>query len=973
MSRGFVGDWADKVAPSKRPLAIVALGVLVAELWTSHEGGGEPEEVSVGGPDRIAEAFRGSWNGLARIISPKRLRWGHDDEARWERFKKHFSPEAAAEGWNRFIRTHGEIDLQTWSYSDFSANSSAAETWAWLTGLAWDSTTGVRSIFVSSWHGGRQTWHWPLRLGFLGDSASQTLLEEFHGSDREWIRRLTSLVDVEQNGLSCDLLLSPLDALQTRCALLRARARATAVVLIGNKPFDTSDGAVAAADLMRMADASALAFLPGKVSLELVVEIIRQISHDHPFDVAVHLALRYLASDPPLVIAREDFIENSRISRLGERWAAKLDHLGSVDAANRMRGVASTSYLSESGAASDLAELAKTSDARQSQPRYLQATTWQLDERHRSEGEEIVFVGHPLIPASALVAERWHVVGVSISPLLREASSELPPFPDDQIGWDGGPQEITIAIVAPDCDVASAGLALSIDPAGVAYPSHPDYLRLPVTGKEPNETASARITAYPSGPSEMATFLLAPRRTGEVKARVMAVHGNRILQTAILQAPVLAILQASVLGLDETREGETIRLVPEGLIRSSLQDLEDRRFFDLAILTNDSLTGERQITAVSDHDVLLRDFGGFEKTAERVGERLRELVEEPEAFGSPDSNAMTLALKKLAHEGVLIRDGLAACGLGPILRKDPSRIQIVSARPDDVLPLEFIYDGPAPDRTNAIACPAQTQALARASCGDCPNRTAATHVCAMRFWGLRKVIERHLYDAETAPLLDRITARVPSPDLERIAHPKNRIFACSLRAEKFPGGPAAIQKLKHRLGFPTGAASSPLSLHAVDNWAAWRDCVRNLAPPLMVLLPHTDVGEFGEELQIGEADALSNAQIDLTVVGTKPPVIVVLLGCETASTKVHYASFVARFRTAEAAVVIGTLTLVLGRHAALVADILVEQLEQYWSEPFRTTTVGDVVTDIRRRLMQRGLPVGLAVVAFGDADWLLGG
>jgi hypothetical protein len=979
MSRGFVGDWADKVDPSKRPVAIVALGVLVAELWTSREGGGEPEEVSAGGPDRIAEAFRGSWNNLARIISPKRLRWGHHDEARWETFKKHFSPEAAAEGWSRFIRTHGEIELWTWSDFHSSAKSDD-ETWAWLTRLTWDSSTGVRSIFVSSWHGHRQAWHWPLRLGFLGDSASQTLLEEFHRSDRDWIRRLTSFVDVEQNGLSCDLLLSPLDARQTRDALLRARARATAVALIGSKPFDTSDEATAAEDLERTAEASAVAFLPVKASLELVVEIIRQISHDHPFDVAVHLALRSLASDPPLVVAREDFIENSRISRLGERWAERLDRLGSSDAANRMRSVASSSYLSELGAASELAELAKTSDAKQSHARYLQAATWRLEERHRSEGEETVFVGQPLIPASALVAEHWHVVGVSISPLLRKASSQLPPFPDDQIGWDGGPQEITIVIVAPDCNVASARLELIIDSAGVAYPRGPDYLRFPVTGEEPNETASAQITAYPSGPSEMATFLLAPHRTGEVKARVMAVHGNRILQTAILQAPVLATLQAPVLGPDETREGEIIRLVPEGLIRSSLQDLEDRRFFDLAILTNDSLTGERQITAVSDQDVLLRDFGGFEKTAERVGERLRELVEEPEAFGSPDSDAMTLALNKLAHEGVLIRDGLIDCGLGGILRKDPSRIQIVSARPDDVLPLEFIYDGPAPDPKNAIACPAQTQALARASCGDCPNRTAATHVCAMRFWGLRKVIERHLYDAETAPLLDRVTSRIPSPELERIAHPKNRIFACSLRAGKFPEGPAAIQKLKQRLGLadartldPSIAEPSPLTFHSIDNWVAWRDCVRDHAPTLMVLLPHTDVGAFGEELQIGEADALSNAQIDSTVVGTKPPVIVVLLGCETASTKVHYASFVARFRTAEAAVVIGTLTLVLGRHAALVADTLVEQLERYWSEPFRTATVGDVITDIRRRLMQKGLPIGLAVVAFGDADWLLGG
>jgi hypothetical protein len=369
---------------------------------------------------------------------------------------------------------------------------------------------------------------------------------------------------------------------------------------------------------------------------------------------------------------------------------------------------------------------------------------------------------------------------------------------------------------------------------------------------------------------------------------------------------------------------------------------------------------------------LLRDFGEVKKTVERVGARLRDLIESPEDFEKLGSKAMTLLLKKLAHEGVLIRDGLADCGLGPILRKDPSRIQLVSAQPDDFLPLEFIYDGAAPDPKTAMACPEQTQALARASCGECPNRAAATHVCAMRFWGLSKVIERHLYDADTAPSGDRVTTGVPSPDLERIVRPKIRLFASSLRAQKFPGGRAAIRQLKQRLGCPAAGAPSPLSVHVVNTWVEWRDRIRDHAPAFMVLLPHTDVGEFGEVLQIGKAEVLTNAQIDPTIVGTKPPVIVVLLGCETASAEVRYANFVARFRMAQAAVVIGTLTPVLGRHAAPVADALVEQLDRYWNEPFRTATVGDVMTDLRRRFMEKGLPVGLAVVAFGDADWLLG-
>jgi hypothetical protein len=56
-----------------------------------------------------------------------------------------------------------------------------------------------------------------------------------------------------------------------------------------------------------------------------------------------------------------------------------------------------------------------------------------------------------------------------------------------------------------------------------------------------------------------------------------------------------------------------------------------------------------------------------------------------------------------------------------------------------------------------------------------------------------------------------------------------------------------------------------------------------------------------------------------------------------------------------------------------MAEALVEQLDQCWSEPFKVATMGDVMTLIRRRFMSQGLPAGLALVAFGDADWLLGG
>jgi hypothetical protein len=61
----------------------------------------------------------------------------------------------------------------------------------------------------------------------------------------------------------------------------------------------------------------------------------------------------------------------------------------------------------------------------------------------------------------------------------------------------------------------------------------------------------------------------------------------------------------------------------------------------------------------------------------------------------------------------------------------------------------------------------------------------------------------------------------------------------------------------------------------------------------------------------------------------------------------------------------------LGRHAVPIADALVARLDKFWSEP-RPTTIGDAIAEVRRSLMAEGLPAALTLVAFGDADWLLG-
>lgn len=968
MSREDVGSWADGLPREACPAAVFGLGVLIAEILPGApiEAAAErARAIAAGGAEGIADFFRDTWNRAQSPNRwPNRLRWGHSEPRRWQAFRQVFAPALVAEGWRYF--TGGQmdyvVDLQLAEPQDFR-RPKATKTILWLNELVRHDSGVAGLFFEDRAFGGyalRSSWHWPLRLGFLDDPVSQELLARYHNDSREWLRGLTSPVETERNGLSCDLLIAPLGIGKTVNTLRRAKARASAIVVFGAKPLPAIR---AARHAIKRSGASALAFLPGQAHYDFLVELIRHISHNEYLDRAIRHACEWFG-DVPLVLGVDPFINATRIGALAERWAEKLQRAGDAEGASELRREASTEYLSELGPATGILDISRERRARRAKPRYLNAAVWLYNEGG--------YFGDAPRRSGAFKRSHWSVVGAWVSPSNPELAEKAEPLGESTIDWDGGRQDLSAVLVAPDCDVVSVASKAMMDRSGRLF-SGPPFIQLRWPGlRGYGETARNRMAAYPEGHGSVALFLLRPRKElHEVRARLMVMKDNRVLQTAILSGavvreghPLLAMIED-----DRPRERESaIRLKTEGVIHSNLQDLEDRRVFDAALLSNDSLTGDSQFTVVSDRGVWLRDFAEIDTIARRIEDRLSGLVDSPEAFSGLSCEATVTALKQLAHEGVLIRGALADAGLTPILRADPQRLQIVAAKPDQVLPIEFIYDGLAPDRESATACPRQTDALDRGSCGDCPNRASRHFVCAARFWGMRKVIERQLYHPDSAPQREHVHAAEPSPDRERIGRPRVRLFAASDRASRYPGGSQALRQICDRLQ----GAHPPAEVVPVDCWKHWRECVADKSPALLVLLPHTDRGSYGEYLEIGHSDTLTNAEIDTDIVGDKPPVMVMLLGCDTAVSDIGYAKFVARFRQADAAVVIGTLTPILGRHAAPVARRLIDELESYWREPHRAVTLGDAMAAMRRSLMREGLPVGFAVVAFGDADWLLG-
>jgi hypothetical protein len=163
----------------------------------------------------------------------------------------------------------------------------------------------------------------------------------------------------------------------------------------------------------------------------------------------------------------------------------------------------------------------------------------------------------------------------------------------------------------------------------------------------------------------------------------------------------------------------------------------------------------------------------------------------------------------------------------------------------------------------------------------------------------------------------------------------------------------------------------------VSLWNDWTKEVASKHPTLLILMPHTLEDETlrSPVMEIGTSDRLVSGHIRPGYVCTSPgdqPPIVALLGCETMVPYSKYMGFVPQFRRNGAALVISTLTTVLGRQVVPIASKLVEELKMELDEAEgHAISFGDVLLNVRRKIMLQGLPIVLCLVAFGDADWRL--
>ncbi|GAB7185324.1 hypothetical protein ATKI12_5155 [Kitasatospora sp. Ki12] len=483
--------------------------------------------------------------------------------------------------------------------------------------------------------------------------------------------------------------------------------------------------------------------------------------------------------------------------------------------------------------------------------------------------------------------------------------------------------------------------------------------RLTVTFDEERDEASlhdpVKVFLPPRGASSEAVFpveVRARERTIRCTARVF--YRKRQLQRLVITGPVAAS--------DEAVDGREIAVNTEAFdVLAAPQPQPDQAAATRSETIRIESDSELVVGVGENNRVRISELGTFRA---RVRELLGDSVNKDAAAVGPDAPAPLRLLLGLAQQGSALYRKLDDSGFGDL--KDAVALQLVSTEAAELWPLEFVYDHGYPLDTAAL-CAGWRQGLETGTCACCASDGGPEHghrtICPLGFWGLRMVIERRV---ERAGLDRTVVEQAPQGTRSTLRPVDSALFAASRKCRK-PDLDQAVQALLASLG---GTA-----LHRAESWRHWLTVVEAEGPPLLLAVPHNthDAGGI-PVLVIGKQSELPSLLIDRRHIVSdrhdhEVGPVVMLLGCNTAQEDISWQNVAARFLEKSAPVVVGTLVPTLGRQATVMASIAGGMLA---GNTRQDLSIGELVRDIRRQLLLRGCTLAMAVVAFGDARWLVG-
>jgi len=948
MSRAAFERWGWELSDREFGRALATLGVLAPEL--AEAGQAEPALASLPEIAARAGARPMPWD-LAPLGSTTQRRTLLERlpaqvlAQAWEALP----PPAEDEPW-RDLPVHPrslEVRPQPWLED------------GWVFEMLQSATEDSTPHFALDEPAGRLRWHWPLRVGFAADQGwfKSQLYESLS-------RPMAALTQPEVGPTRCDLLIlwrSAHDPWPPPVGL----PAATFVISLAEPA--NAPPISAGAQLARAAEAWGAAMVQLKVSrsAEWLRTFLRGLSHES----ALLSSLR-LAGGIAAVYAAPRLLEQPPLRLAGELLAARLEHVAEaigpepvapklpertrmalgVDEARRPRMAelgsrlreTDMAFAHETDGATDVAEVARaaepvlrTLERQPAESRFIRAGVAVVGD---SDGD-----GEGAQMTAGFEAGALHRVLVSIGPREKE-------------------------LIVADTPIDAGLLA---DAAG-----H----RLTVVFSEPtllDRPLVRRLLLPPFGATKAAVFeLWVKPETARVEARISVLHRGRILQTALLRGPVLSADLRALAGRPPAKPG--IEIVAEANLRPNFVALDDRRRFHAALVLNHDAAGEQGGTAMARDSAVSFKLDWVRDSVTAVG-RVLDRAERDRAFGRKlDSKTSVRYLRLLALNGVTLYDNVGRRMEEALGENGLERIQILSANPNTMLPVEVIYDLPPPAAA-ATLCANWATALQTGAC-DPPTfhvedeEGALDVVCPAGFWGISKIIEREAVDPSTLgadvevrsmPDRQRSTLRPLAPVLLAASDHVNNV------------SPTEIDRLVGALEGLTGNR-----LTHVRTWLDWVRRLRDDDPSVLVLLSHTELnGPDGVGLEIaakGGAELRALPAITARHVNPKatdPGPLVMLLGCTTAVPLESFQSFVVKFKDKGAALVVGTIAPVLGRHASRTAETLIDEFRrvaQDASAPENGVPVGDALREVRRNMLAKGILMAMSLAVYGDADWRLG-
>lgn len=796
-------------------------------------------------------------------------------------------------------------------------------------------------------------WTWPLRVA-TGARWHRSPLRR-RGTPASWWQRLVTPVPTAGRWATASLALLDADEVWAAADVtpdLRLRAAAVLVVAPGVTRFMAMD----LRQLARSFSADLIAVVP-ETNLECddgpdnyLIELMTRLSHNVPLDAALHGydPSRYDDSfdrprDEPLILARRDRLDQLQLTATIDRLTrAALD---SADEDRRGRAkdimglVRSRAFEQESGLASNVAEWSTTDQEvrRREVDRYLLADL--------RDGTDDQPVSAPRPHADYQLAVR---IATPAAPLARE----VPVFPAQELFPDDGPDSVELTVVVTS-RALSAGDRIAGDRA---------VIDLPRTGN----SGTARF----------------PIRTGPVGSvvdlRVVVLQRKRIVQTGLFRAEIGSDLPPS--------------FTPEAAIRPADVELEFNTEHDAVLIFNHTDIDVPTTTAISASGVETVSADEIAGAIAPINALLNRLVDHPAMFegNSPaNSGYQNTAFRdlviELARRGRSLHDAL----FGPIGVVSPKveaelkaarRISVLSVKPTSAYPLELVYDLPIADGIGAGPVELCPHAPTPAGADGCPSTCKSDHsgsvVCPFGFWGLRKVIERHVGGLSPSGA-GRYRLAVP-PDVERFQVSLSGGLAAA--ADRADDNDATV--------WTTAAAALSGTFQLAGSWLELADKARELRragrpADVLLLVTHTHREPEGIRLEIGAGDTypLDRSWAPLVLreasafqdfaAGQRANPLVMVLGCGTAGTGSDMYSAPTRFLAEGAPAVVASITNVLGRHIVPVGVRLIEGLRAASRAGGSGSLLGDAMLATRRRCVLEGNAAVLALVSFGDTDWQL--